>query len=97
VKGYKVKFKEIQQRGKAYFVVDYNGNEDYIPISQSYYDGFDLYVSEWILQQKTLKYSNKNPYFIKDDNVKSFIEIVEITPKKVNFDPNKKTNKDLLK
>lgn len=97
MKGYKVKFKEIKQRGKAYHVVDYNGNKDYIPISQSYYDGSNLYISEWILQQKTLTYSSKNPYFIKDNNVKPFIQVVEIKPKKIVFNPNQQPDESLIK
>ena len=70
MKCYLVKLKEFYQiTPKCYKAVDFSGNEDLIPASQvggimQGKAGANVYISAWILEQKSLVYSDKNPVFI---------------------------------
>lgn len=70
MKCYLVKLQEFRQiTPKCYKAVDFSGHEDLIPASQvcgimQGKAGADVYISAWILEQKSLVYSDKNPVFL---------------------------------
>jgi hypothetical protein len=75
MKCYLVKLKEFRQiTPKCYKAVDFSGHEDLIPASQvcgimQGKAGADVYISAWILEQKSLTYSDKNPVFIEPGEI----------------------------
>lgn len=75
MKCYLVKLKEFEQiTPKCYKAVDFSGNEDLIPASQvcgimQGKAGADVYLSAWILERKSLVYSDKNPVFIEPGEI----------------------------
>lgn len=102
----KIKLKSlIPISNKAYKAEDFNGNTDIIPKSQIF--DFDYgsksnayYISEWILQQKSLTYSKDKKYWFdkKKEKVKPYIiTIVEtITPETITFE-NSKADESLIR
>ena len=75
MKCYLVKLQEFRQISpKCYKAVDFSGHEDLIPASQvcgitQGKAGADVYISAWILEQKSLVYSEKNPVEVKPGEV----------------------------
>lgn len=64
----------IQISDKAYKAIDFNGNSDIIPASQVYGRDWDInkseayWISEWILKQKSITYTNKKIAWFDSDN-----------------------------
>lgn len=75
MKCYLVKLQEFRQiTPKCYKAVDFSGNEELIPASQvcgitQGKAGADVYLSAWILERKSLVYSEKNPVFIEPGEI----------------------------
>jgi len=88
---YKVKLKRFEAiSAKCFLAEDYNGNTAYIPASQVWLPGTksnEAVISEWILQQKPLRYSLKNKVFVKDNKCRPYIERVRHKPQRMNQDP----------
>lgn len=74
-KCYLVKLQEFRQiTPKCYKAVDFSGHEDLIPASQVYgimqgKAGANVYLTAWILERKSLQYSDKSPVFIEPGEV----------------------------
>jgi hypothetical protein len=88
----------IQISDKAYKAIDFNGNSDIIPASQVYGRDWDInkseayWISEWILKQKSITYTNKKiawfdsesgkmlPTYIVEKHIPTKIEVKETAP-----------------
>lgn len=73
-KCYLVRLSEFRRISpKCFKAVDFSGHEELIPASQffGYGDnekaGESVYLSAWILERKTLQYSEKTPVYLTDD------------------------------
>ena len=91
MKCYLVKLQEFRQiTPKCYKAVDFSGHEDLIPASQvcgimQGKAGVNVYISAWILEQKNLQYSAKNPVEVKPGQSSNgdVVAIVKHTPPKL--------------
>lgn len=94
-----VKIKSIIAVGGAFKIEDYNGNSDFFPKSTVHEQGTNIYIKCWILEKKSITYSFKNKYYLKNGIIKKYekYEVEVITPKKVIFDPNQKPDESLIK
>lgn len=98
-----VKIKSIVSHGGAYLIEDYNGNSDFFPKSTVFenYHNNEVYIAIWILEKKSITYSRKKVYWHDSKTNKITphinIEVIKVTPKKVEFDPNKSVDESLIK
>lgn len=83
---YLAKIKDIETRGRAYYITDYNGNSDYFPQS-TVVIGYcnEVYIKKWILSQKSITYTAKKEYVFVGDQIREKINVVvtEHVPEKV--------------
>lgn len=84
VKCYSVRLKELKRISpKAYLAICFDGSKDIIPSSQVFGNDFSVYkseaywISEWILERKSLQYSrSKSAVF--DKNTGEMLPNIEI-------------------
>ena len=105
MKCYLVKLQDFRRiTPKCYKAVDFSGNEDLIPASQvcgimQGKAGADVYISAWILEQKKLVYSAKNPVEIEPGEVpdEDVVVIVRHHPKKLEPETGVKADASLVR
>ncbi len=74
---------------KALKIEDFNGNIDIIPKSQFFGQDYEVlksnayWISEWILEQKKITYSNKKIGYEKNGKINPYIHIEKHIPSKV--------------
>ena len=105
MKCYLVKLQEFKPiTDKCYKAVDFSGHEDLIPASQvcgimQGKAGADVYLSAWILERKSLVYSEKNPVYIEPGDIEDedVVIVVRHHPKKLEPETGVKADASLAR
>lgn len=90
---------------KAYKAVAFDGSECIIPKSQVFGQDYNVsksdayWISEWILKQKDIQYSNKKVawYNSNTNKIEPNIEVEHHKPNKIEFNPNDLPDESLIK